>query len=301
MKQSFFALCLSTSVATLHASTPTPSAPLATCPTIGLSSSQTSFNIGIGVGASSWNGKQNNTYKYVDVVWPAAGGANQGSTYKSKSFSNDRKFSPNVLLFAGVERRIERFIIGMILEGGYSFCSSTNSGTIESWQQRNAGFDRVTKPTISERPKWNAGVLGKVGFCITDRTSIYTLLGLQWQNFSASVSGTDNVMNYDVTPNAVFNGTLSGKTSVTPMGFVLGLGIKHKITQNFFMTLEGKWIQFSTKNYSINNPDAAGFAITKRNANNLRPPINLGNNQGSISGSAPRYGMGLSLKIGYEF
>lgn len=269
-------------------------------------SAQTSIHVGLSAGCNSWNGKQDTTYKYVDLDAPVVGRARPFSYKNSDKFSMGNGLVPTVGLFVSLERRIAQFLIGLTLEGGYSF--RTDSATSKEWQSFDTGgggaaFDRTTKASVKQRSTWNFGVLGKIGFYAMERTNIYALLGLNWQHFTQTLSGVDNTVDIVTVSGTRTNvpGKISGKGSSTPMGFVLGLGVRHEITQTLSLALEGKWIQFSNKSYAINAPDPSGFNVLNANYAHIQPGASLGSDQESLSGSIPRYGIGLCLKLSYKF
>ncbi len=158
----------------------------------------------------------------------------------------------------GADYHIQRYFIGVEGEIGCRLNSknSITSDTLPYFDLLDAANARETAITIYQKSTLRLGVIGKIGMEVFKNTSVYGLLGLNFQR-----------MNYRAQINDNYNGgtelqsfySAPSRASMRP-GIVYGIGIQHKVHQNMSIGLEGRWTRLKAASYSIDNPAPDTYA-----------------------------------------
>jgi outer membrane immunogenic protein len=173
--------------------------------------SWTGFYVGADIGGSWGNN---------NVTVPAAFGANF-----SHNATNDGVIGGG---FVGYNYQFNNFVIG--LQGEFDGTSNGNSRFLDPFGRFETRFGQ----------DWIASVDGRLGWAAWDRTLLYVIGGVAWDQQTASV--TDNLSGFSLS------------RSVTRTGYDIGGGLEYAFNYNWTARIEYRYYNFGSTNTAFLDP-----------------------------------------------
>ena len=124
-------------------------------------------------------------------------------------------------------------------------------------QMKGRFFDAVTGQfQETAQARWFATATGRIGYTITPPTLIYVKGGAAWVR--NQYEDTFDFASSGAIPGCVGTGcnTLNGTTSITQLGWTVGIGLEYMLSPNWSVFVEYNYMNFG--NPSVNLPGLAG-------------------------------------------
>lgn len=133
-------------------------------------------------------------------------------------------------IYIGFNRQLEsRIVLGA--EADLSYSHGRGDDVLRTTLGPPASFEHW-----KARSDWNAALRGRVGYAL-DRTLFYAAGGVAFTNLKTGV---------------VDFGVLRGEASDARIGWTIGAGIEHALTDRLLARIEYRYADFGTKHYSTN-------------------------------------------------
>jgi opacity protein-like surface antigen len=221
-----------------------------------------SINIGAKVGADFggiWDRSEN--FTYLDANGTDAYFGNETLSQKKRCSTRGRPYFGFTI---GTDYHIQHYFIGIEGEVGYRLNSKNNmtGDTFSYFNPMIVGDARETTITIHQKATLRLGIVGRLGMEIFKNTSIYGLLGLNFQRMNYQAQVNDSYTGR-VTPQSFHSAP--SRAYMRP-GIVYGIGIQYKVHKNMSVGLEGRWTRLKAASYAIDNPAPGAYAAASADA-----------------------------------